>query len=68
MISQSTLGVLSFDPGQIENRYEMAAIFGILTFEILKVFDEILLAVSGASIDGVLIKFGKRIVVVVIVG
>ncbi|CAF1079200.1 unnamed protein product [Rotaria sordida] len=50
------------------NRYESAAIFGILTFEILKVFDEVLLTINETSADGVLVKFGKRIFVVIVQG
>ena len=50
------------------HRYETAAIFGLLTSEILKVFDEVLLAVGEASVDGVMIVFLKRIVIVILIG
>jgi hypothetical protein len=50
------------------DRFETAAIFGILTSEILKVFDEILLAISEASADGVMIIFLKRMVIVILIG
>ena len=50
------------------HRYETAAIFGILTSEILKVFDEVLLAIGEASVDGLMIIFLKRIVIVILIG
>ncbi|CAF1333265.1 unnamed protein product [Adineta ricciae] len=46
----------------------MAAIFGILTFEILLFFDEVLLAISGTSNDGVMIIFLKRIFLAILIG
>ncbi len=70
MICQSILVLIStFDILRyISRRYETAAIFGILTSEILKVFDEILLGISGASDDGVLVKLGKRLIFVIVIG
>ncbi len=69
LISQSILGFLSStDPYYNINRYVAPAIFGILTFEILKFFNEILLSISGGSDDGVLIILLKRIVVVSLIG
>lgn len=50
------------------NRYETSAIFGILTFEILKMFDELLIAKSGSSDDGVIRISLKRILLVFLLG
>ena len=50
------------------HRYETAAIFGLLTSEILKVFDEILVAIGEASVDGLMIVFLKRIVIAILIG
>ncbi|CAF0753896.1 unnamed protein product [Adineta ricciae] len=55
-------------PIDIKNRYQTAAIFGILTFEILLFFDEVLLAISGTSNDGVMIIFLKRIFLAILIG
>jgi hypothetical protein len=69
MTYQSILGILSpIDLYHKMNRYETAAVFGILTFEILKVFDDVLLAISETSSEGVLVIFLKRIVVVFLIG
>ncbi|CAF5023013.1 unnamed protein product, partial [Rotaria sp. Silwood1] len=70
-LSSSVSPVLLLSPGdfyQKVNRFETAAIFGILTFEVLKVFEEILLPANEASDDGVLVKLGKRMVIVVVIG
>ncbi len=68
MTYQSILGIfLPIDLYHKRNRRETAAVFGILTFEILKVFDDVLLAISEASGDGVLVIFLKRIVVVFLI-
>ncbi|UJR12020.1 hypothetical protein I4U23_016198 [Adineta vaga] len=50
------------------NRYKIAAIFGILTSEILIFFDEILLAISGTSNDGIIIILLKRILITMLIG
>ena len=55
------------DP-QKTDRWETAAILGVLTFEILKVFDDALLAVTESADDGVLVKLGKKIILVIIIG
>lgn len=68
MICQSILDYVSVDLHRDTDRYKTAAILGILTVEILKVFDEVLRAKSGSSDDGVLVKFGGRIVVVIVIG
>ena len=67
-MSSSILVILSpSDLHQTVDRAETVAIFGILTFEILKVFDDVLVAVSGSA-DGILTKLGKQILIVILIG
>ena len=60
--------MVPFDPHDKTDRIETAAVLAILTFEILKVFDGLLLAITQSPEDGVLTKLGKQIVVAIVIG
>lgn len=60
--------MMPFPSHQKTDRAETAAILGILTFEILKVFDDIFLAVSGSADGGILTKLIKQTIIIIVVG
>ncbi len=63
------LGLLPpIEPFHIRNRFETAAVFGILAFELLKIFEELLFGLVHTSKHGALVELFLRMGTVVLVG
>jgi hypothetical protein len=56
------------EPFRTANRFTTAAVFGILAFEVLKIFEELLFSTGDPLNHGVLIELLERIAVVLLVG
>ncbi|CAF1214242.1 unnamed protein product [Adineta steineri] len=56
------------EPFRIENRFITATVFGILTYEVLKIFEELLFRLDQTFIHGVLIELLVRIGTIILVG
>ena len=56
------------EPFHTRNRFTTAAVFGILAFEVLKIFEQILLGSWESSNNGVLIEVIMRMAIVMITG
>ncbi|CAF3528746.1 unnamed protein product [Rotaria sp. Silwood1] len=56
------------EPFRTSNRFTTATIFGILSFEVLKIFEELLFRAADPFNHGVLVEIIERIAIVVLVG
>ncbi|CAF1180370.1 unnamed protein product [Rotaria sp. Silwood1] len=56
------------EPFRTSNRFTTATIFGILSFEVLKIFEELLFRAADPFNHGVLVELIERIAIVVLVG
>ncbi|CAF4174761.1 unnamed protein product, partial [Adineta steineri] len=56
------------EPFRIENRFVTATVFGILTYEVLKIFEELVFRLDQTFIHGVLIEVLARIGTIILVG
>ncbi|CAF3324558.1 unnamed protein product [Rotaria socialis] len=56
------------EPFRTSNRFTTATVFGILAFEVLKIFEELLFTSMDAFTGGILFELIERIAVVVLVG
>ncbi|CAF4179026.1 unnamed protein product, partial [Adineta steineri] len=56
------------EPFRIENRFITTTVFGILTYEVLKIFEELLFRLDQTFIHGVLIELLVRIGTIILVG
>jgi hypothetical protein len=56
--------ITPIEPFRIANRFPSAAIFGILAYEVLKIFEELLFGSSRVSNYGVLVELLLRILTV----
>ncbi|CAF1555083.1 unnamed protein product, partial [Didymodactylos carnosus] len=56
------------EPFRTANRFTTATVFGILAFEVLKIFEEVLFSTTEPSKQGVLFELLERIAVVLLVG
>ncbi len=56
------------EPFRIRNRFETAAVFGILALEVLKIFEELLFSVVHIPKYGLLIQLFIRTATVLLVG
>ncbi len=56
------------EPFRTANRFTTATVFGILAFEVLKIFEELLFATADPLNRGILIELLERIAVVVLMG
>ncbi|CAF1148324.1 unnamed protein product, partial [Didymodactylos carnosus] len=56
------------EPFRTANRFTTATVFGILAFEVLKIFEELLFSTTEPSEQGVLLELIQRIAIVLLVG
>ncbi len=56
------------EPFRTGNRFTTATVFGILAFEVLKIFEELLFSTGQPFKHGVLIELLERIALVIIIG
>lgn len=56
------------EPFHTGNRYTTATVFGILAFEVLKIFEELLFSTGQPLEHGVLVELLQRIALVIVVG
>jgi hypothetical protein len=56
------------EPFHTGNRFTTATVFGILAFEVLKVFEELLFSTGQPLEHGVLIELLQRIALIIVVG
>ena len=56
------------EPFRTSNRFTTATVFGIIAFEVLKIFEEIFLRTATSISRGVLFELIERIAMVVLVG
>ena len=56
------------EPFRTGNRFATATVFGILAFEILKIFEELLFSAGAPMEHGVLVELIERIAIVILVG
>ncbi|CAF3644565.1 unnamed protein product [Rotaria sp. Silwood1] len=62
-------GLLSpIEPFRTGNRFTTATVFGIIAYEVLKIFEELLFSAGEPSHQGVLVELLQRIAVVILVG
>ena len=65
----SFLGLIPpIEPFRTANRFTTAAVFGILAFEVLKIFEELLFHSIEPSNVGVLVELLERIALVILAG
>ena len=64
-----SLGLLApIEPFRTVNRFSTATVFGILAFEVLKIFEEALFRTGQPMNHGVLFELLERIALVMLVG
>jgi len=56
------------EPFRTANRFTTATVFGILAFEVLKIFEELLFSAADPFNYGVLVELLLRIAIVILVG
>ncbi len=56
------------EPFRTGNRFTTATVFGILAFEVLKIFEELLFSTGQPLEHGVLVELLQRIALVILVG
>ncbi|CAF4414183.1 unnamed protein product [Rotaria sp. Silwood2] len=56
------------EPFRTGNRFTTATVFGIIAYEVLKIFEELLFSASEPAHQGVLVELLERIAVVILVG
>ncbi|CAF3690473.1 unnamed protein product [Rotaria sordida] len=56
------------EPFRTTNRFTTATVFGILSFEVLKIFEELLFSAGDPLNHGVLVELIERIAIVILVG
>lgn len=56
------------EPFRTSNRFTTATVFGILSFEVLKIFEELLFTTVSIVSGGVLIELIERLAMVILVG
>ena len=56
------------EPFRTGNRFTTATVFGILAFEVLKIFEELLFSTADPFNHGVLVELFIRIAIVILVG
>ena len=63
------LGLIApIEPFRTGNRFTTATVFGILAFEVLKIFEELLFSSADPLNHGVLFELIERIAIVILVG
>jgi hypothetical protein len=63
------LGLIApIEPFRAINRFSTATVFGILAFEVLKIFESVLFQTNKLSKHGVFVELLERIAIVVLVG
>ena len=60
--------IAPIEPFRTTNRFTTATVFGILAFEVLKIFEELLFSTGDPLNQGVLIEVLIRIAIVILVG
>jgi hypothetical protein len=60
--------LIPFNPFLIEHRLSIAAVFGILTLEVSKIFEELLFSLGQKLEDGILNELLSRIATIFLVG
>ena len=64
-----SLGLIApIEPFRTANRFTTATVFGILAFEVLKIFEELLFSTADPFNRGILIELLERIAMVVMIG
>lgn len=64
-----SLGLIApIEPFRTANRFTTATVFGILAFEVLKIFEELLFSTADPFNRGILIELLERIAMVVLIG
>lgn len=64
-----SLGLITpIEPFRTANRFTTATVFGILAFEVLKIFEELLFSTADPFNRGILIELLERIAMVVMIG
>lgn len=56
------------EPFRTGNRFTTATVFGIIAYEVLKIFEELLLSAGEPARQGVLYELLERIALVILVG
>lgn len=56
------------EPFRTSNRFSTATVFGIIAYEMLKFFEEVLFQINKQTTDGVLVVLVKRAGVVFLLG
>jgi hypothetical protein len=56
------------EPFRTANRFTTATVFGIIAFEVLKIFEELLFSTAQPLGHGVLVELLQRIALVIIIG
>ena len=60
--------IAPIEPFQTVNRFSTAAVFGILAYEVLNIFEEVFFGTGRQTQHGVLVELMMRIAMVVFVG
>lgn len=56
------------EPFRTGNRFTSATVFGIIAFEVLKIFEELLFSTGEPMEHGVLVELFKKITLVILIG
>lgn len=56
------------EPFRTGNRFSAAAVFGILSFEILKIFEEMLFSQATSLSHGIIYEIVERLATIILVG
>jgi hypothetical protein len=56
------------EPFRTANRFTTATVFGILAFEVLKIFEELIFGGGDLFMHGILVALLQRIAIVILVG
>lgn len=63
------LGIIPpIEPFRTGNRFTSATVFGIIAFEVLKIFEELLFSTGEPMEHGVLVELFKKITLVILIG